>query len=115
MTRPGPFVVAGALAGLLAAGCATPAGPRQEIARAELALRGAETSAAADVSAAEIQLARERLERARRALEDGDEEAARRSAAEATADAELAEARGEAAAARTARIEIERRLRVPRP
>jgi hypothetical protein len=100
-------ISAAALLGLAA--CAGPSGPPGEVAQAELAVRDAQTSGADEEAAAELQLASEKLERARRALDDGDSERARRLAAEATVDAQLAEARAEAASARALRLEAEHR------
>jgi|GEM_PF-5677857 len=101
-----PFALAAALLG---AACTTT--PPQEIDEAELALRDAETSGAAERAPQDLALARQKLERARRAAREDDVDRARRLAAEATVDAQLAEVRAEADAAATSRLEIERRLR----
>lgn len=107
MSRLGVLALV-SLACLALAGCATPALPGQEIAKAELAVRQAETSGGASAeSAAELQLARDKLERARRAERDDQHTLARRLAAEAAVDAQLAEARAEADVAREALLEVE--------
>jgi hypothetical protein len=106
-TRPALLLAAGLA---LCASCAGPP-PERELGQADLALRAAETSGAAERAPAELALAREKRDRALAAADRGDADAARRLAVEATVDARLAETRAEAAAAETARIEIERRLR----
>ena len=108
MTRP--WLLVGAVGCLLVAGCATPARPGQEIAKAELAIREAQTSGApSGQSASELQLARDKLERAQRAQREEEYTEARRLAAEATVEAQLAEARAEANVARDALLELEAR------
>jgi hypothetical protein len=89
--------------------CATaPVRPGQEIAKAELAIRQAETSGAPSTeSAADLELARDKLERARQAEREEEHARARRLAAEAVVDAQLAEARAEANEAHQALVEIE--------
>jgi len=69
---------------------------RTDISQAELAIENANQSGAADKAAADLFQAREKLARAREALDDGDEIRARRLAQQARADARLAEARAEA-------------------
>lgn len=100
---------------LLLNGCATPSRPGEEIARAELAVHQAETTGAAPSaeSAAELQLARDKLQRARRAQREDEHTIARRLAAEAVVDARLAEARAEANVAHEALAEIEASTRRP--
>jgi hypothetical protein len=111
MSRLGLLAFAGFLASsLLGGGCATPARPGQEIAKAELAIREAQTSGEASAqSAAELQLARDKLARAQRAEREDQHALARRLAAEAAADAQLAEVRAEANAARETLVQIENR------
>src|SRR5262245_24050970 len=100
---------------VLALGCATPVRPHEEIAKAEQAIREAETSGGVESgqSAAELQLARDKLERAQRAEHRGDHTRARRLAAEAAVDAQLAEARAEADAAHDALTELEAHTPAP--
>jgi hypothetical protein len=101
-----------ALAAALAlAGCATPVRPGQEIAKAEQAVHNAEASEAPTRAPLALAAARDKLERARRALEEEDYRRARRLAEEAVADAELAEMRAESSMVRATVADLERALR----
>lgn len=84
----------------LAAGCAGRK-PVSEIARAEQAVRHAQTTSEAQRYApVELSAAQVKLASARRAVDDGDYEAGRRLAEQALADAQLAEAKAESQVAR---------------
>jgi hypothetical protein len=89
-------LVAGAL---VAAGCST-APPTATMTAAEVAVRDAEESGAGERAALELRLAREKLDSAKRALDDHEWDLARRLAEEAYVDAQLAEVRARSAEAR---------------
>jgi hypothetical protein len=102
-------------AALMLAGCATPVRPAQEIAKAEQAVRNAEASEAPTRAPIELDMAREKLAHAQRALEQEEYRDARHLAEEAAVDAELAEMRAESSMLRSTVADIERSLRtVPR-
>jgi Domain of unknown function (DUF4398) len=86
-------VTAGAAMLLGLAGCASGPAPEREVAAAEVAVEGAEEANAAARAPAPYALARDKLERAREAMGEGENEEARRLAEEALVDADLAEAR----------------------
>jgi hypothetical protein len=73
--------------------CASRPAPEREVAAAEVAVQGAEEANAAARAPGPYALARDKLERAREAMGDGENEEARRLAEEALVDADLAEAR----------------------
>lgn len=85
---------------LVLAGCSAGAPPRDAIATADVALNQAIGSRAAEYASLELRLAREKLDRAKSALNDEDYEQARRLAEEARVDARLAEATALSQAAR---------------
>src|SRR5690349_12571803 len=85
----GTFLAAGTLA-LAACANSTPA-PTETVALADSNIRNAETAGAVQHSPVELNMAREKLEGARREMQKGDNEAARRLAEEAEVDARLAE------------------------
>jgi len=104
------FVMVGGLALLLTLGpigCSTPRKPAQEIEKAELAINTADVSPTPDVASLELRLAREKLERAKTALDEKEYDQARRLAEQAQVDAQLAEAKAESAAARESAVELE--------
>ncbi len=83
----------------IALGCASTPEPREEIARANLALEQAERSGGTQYAALELKLSREKLAAAERSISEKDYDPARRAAEEAEVDARLALAkarRGEA-------------------
>lgn len=72
-------------------GCSTVRPPDENVAKAELAVREANQTKAQQYSPLELQLARDNLEKARRAMKDEDYVQARRLADKALVDAQLAE------------------------
>jgi hypothetical protein len=74
----------------LITGCSTVQPPRDKIGAAELALQQAETSKAAQYAGAELRMARDKLEHAKRAMNDERYQDARRLAEQAMVDAQLA-------------------------
>ena len=79
--------------GLLALACASVPAPTGEIAKADLALRKAEAVNAAELAPLDARLAREKLEKAKLEMKDGNNAEARRLAEEAEVDALAAEAK----------------------
>jgi hypothetical protein len=82
------------------AGCASGPAPEAEMAAAELALTQAEDAEVAARAPAPYALARDKLERARNAMADGENVEARRLAEQALVDAQLAEAEARSEVAR---------------
>jgi hypothetical protein len=98
--RKGGTLGAGLTAlGMLAACSSTPA-PVGEISAAQTAVTAAEQADAAQHAPAELDRARDKLVRAQAAMQDDDNEDARRLAEQALVDARLAEARARAEVAR---------------
>lgn len=90
-----------ASAGLLAAaGCASVAPPRETVSQAELSIEEAQQAGAQQHAPLELYQARENYEQAKRALDDEQNERARRLAERALASAQLARARARTAEAR---------------
>ena len=96
---PGPLRRWGLACLIGLAGCAS-APPTVAISNAEIAIRKADTVGAAQHAPLELHVAREKLDSASQALEEGESEVARRLAEQALVDAELAEAKTRAAKAR---------------
>jgi Domain of unknown function (DUF4398) len=88
------------------AGCASGPAPDAEMGAAELALSQAEDAEAAARAPAPYALARDKLERARDAMADGENLEARRLAEQALVDAQLAEAEARSAVARENAAEL---------
>ncbi|MGH6900067.1 MAG: DUF4398 domain-containing protein [Geminicoccaceae bacterium] len=84
------MIGAGIILGVAA--CASDPAPQAEMAAAEQAVQDAEEVNAAARAPGPYALARDKLERAREAMEEDENEQARRLAGEALVDAELAEA-----------------------
>jgi len=78
--------------GLLAA-CSTAHAPREQLGAAETAVRQAQASQAPQYAPAELRMAADKLEAARRAMREEKYHEARRLAEQATVDAQLAEAK----------------------
>jgi Domain of unknown function (DUF4398) len=98
-----------AFAGALA--CSTPTQPAKEIGKAEVAVKSAEQDNQTQQAAGlEMTMAREKLERAKTAMRDGDREKAERLAEEAEVDAELARVKAESQSAQSAALELERSI-----
>lgn len=104
----------GVFAALAAAGalaCAAPTAPVREIGKAETAVKSAEQeNKTQEAAGLEMTQAREKLERAKTALRDGDEEKAQRLAEEAQVDAELAQVKAESQSAQDAALELQRSI-----
>ncbi len=84
--------------GLMLAACSGGPPPRGEISQAQLAVQQAGTqSKASDYAPLQLQKAREKLDKAQQAVDDDEYEMARRYAEEALVDAQLAQAKAEAA------------------
>jgi predicted lipid-binding transport protein (Tim44 family) len=81
--------------GALSLGCAAPRSSTRAVSQAELAVQDATVSDADAYAPVDVRLAREKLERAQAAYDDGEYDRARRLAEEALVDAQLAEARAE--------------------
>lgn len=105
--RGGRVAVALAAAGALTVlGCAARRPPTAKLATADNAVRQATEGEAAQYAPLELRLAREKLDKAKKANEDEEYERARRMAEEAYADAELASARSRAAKAQKKTTEL---------
>ena len=94
------LATASTLCALLAGGCSTHQKPIAAVAKAEFAVKQAGQSTAANYSARDLALAREKLMRAQAQLAGDDHEEARWLAEEALVDAQLAEVKAESAEAR---------------
>jgi predicted lipid-binding transport protein (Tim44 family) len=81
--------------GAVSLGCAAPRSSTRAVSQAELAVQDATVSEADAYAPADLRLAREKLDRAQAAYDDGEYDRARRLAEEALVDAQLAEARAE--------------------
>lgn len=107
-----------ALGCLVLVGCGSSApavGPVQPtITSAERATAEAEQAGAAQSAPLELRTARQKIDRAREVLAQGDDRRALRLAEQAAVDAELAEAKARAATAQTAIDEIRATIRVLR-
>jgi len=86
---------AGALAATALVGCSTPTKPAEAVSKAELAVHQADAEDAGEHAPLELALAREKLERAKKAMRDDDHDRARRLADEALVDALLADAKAD--------------------
>ncbi len=92
----------------LAAACgSTPERPVEDLARAEAGIRQAEQGGAERYGAMELQGARDKLERARTAADDGEMAEAERLAEEAALDADLAAAKTRSRKAQVAVRQVE--------
>jgi hypothetical protein len=102
--------------GLVSAGsifvlaCSTPVSTTRAVSQAELAVKEAETSDAARLAPADLELARSKLVVAEEAARRGDHVRARRLAEQALVDAQLAEVRAETAIASASARETELRI-----
>jgi hypothetical protein len=91
-------MIGGLVIGLAA--CASDPAPEAELAAAEVAVDQAEQANAPAQAPGPYELARDKLERARDAMEDGENLEARRLAEQALVDAQLAEAEARSEVAR---------------
>jgi hypothetical protein len=104
-------IIGAAAVGVVTAGCSAGQPPRAEIARADVALqRATSTAEAQQYAPLELRKAREKLEEAREAAREGDHERALFLAEEAEVDARLAEAKAQAATAREMAEETRRNI-----
>jgi hypothetical protein len=88
------------------AGCASDPPPEAELAAAAVAVDEAEEANAPAQAAGPYELARDKLDRARNAMEEGENLEARRLAEQALADAQLAEAQARSEVARQNAAEL---------
>ncbi len=95
-------------------GCSTPRKPAQEVEKADLAIASANTSGAPTDAPLELQIAREKAEKAKAAIRDKDFKLAQRLAEQAQVDAQLAEAKAESESARASATELEHTIEVLR-
>jgi hypothetical protein len=98
-------IVIGGLVVCLAA-CASDPAPEAELAAAAVAIDDAEEANAPAQASGPYELARDKLERAREAMEDGENLEARRLAEQALVDAQLAEAQARSEVARENAAEL---------
>ena len=99
-------IAIGAVIMLGVAACASDPAPEAELAAAEVAVDEAEQANAPAQAPGPYQLARDKLERARDAMEDGENVEARRLAEQALADAQLAAAQARSEVARQNATEL---------
>jgi Domain of unknown function (DUF4398) len=95
---------------LVAGGCSSARPPTATVAQAELAVKEAGQSKAPEYAAGELNIAREKFDRAKRAMDKEDYEEARRLAEEALVDAQLAETKADAESTRNAAQELRKTL-----
>jgi hypothetical protein len=100
----------GLLGLIIISGCSTTTPPTDTVAQAELAVRAARDARAADLAALDLKGAQEKLERARQAMSAKKYDDARRFAESAQVDAELAEAKSEAATLRGIADGVQRKI-----
>ena len=98
------------LALIIITGCSTTKPPTNTLAQAELSVRAAHDARAADLAALDLRSAQEKLERARQAMTAKKYDDARRFAESAQVDAELAEAKSEAATVRGIADDVQRKI-----
>jgi hypothetical protein len=103
-----------AVGAVAAAGCAGKRGPTPRVETAAVAIRGAERSGGAQYAPLELRLAREKLDKARRALDDDKHDEAWRLSEEALADAQLAEAKANSEKARRNAEEVRQSIQALR-
>jgi hypothetical protein len=103
-------VIIGATALVLAACASKPDRPTEELTRARTLVSQAEQGGAQQTASAELQTARDKVQRADRAADDGNTEMARRLAIEAALDAELAAVKARSAQSQAAAAELDRSI-----
>lgn len=103
-----PAIAAVAATSLILGGCAATKPPTAKVSNADVAVRKAEESDAGEHAPLELRLAREKLEKARRAMDDEEYDRARRYADEAFVDAQLAEAKARSAKAQRAATAVKK-------
>jgi len=95
---------------MVASGCSTVGPPKAEIAAADLAIQDATKSKAPQYAPLALRMARDKLDKAQRAMNNEEYIHARRLAEEALVDAELAEAKASSQDARRAANELQQSL-----
>jgi len=95
---------------MVASGCSTVGPPKAEIAAADLAIQDATKSKAPQYAPLELRMARDKLDKAQRAMNNEEYIHARRLAEEALVDAELAEVKASSEDARRAANELQQSL-----
>jgi hypothetical protein len=105
--RVGASLVCGAA---LFAACAGRRPPTAKVSTADVAIREAEEVDAAQHAPLELRLAREKLEKARRAMDDEEYDRANRLSQEAFVDAQLAEAKARTATAESQAEEMQKSI-----
>jgi hypothetical protein len=101
-------------AAVVVAGCASIPPPTEQMAVSKLAIANAVSAGGSEYAAVEMRAAQEKMDRANRAMAAEDYENARRLAAEAQADARLAEKKAQAAKAEKAASVTQDDIRVLR-
>jgi hypothetical protein len=101
-------------AGLFMAGCASTPPPTEQMAVSRSAIANAVSAGGSEYAPVEMRLAQDKMDRASRAMAKEDYEVARALAAEAQADARLAEKKAESAKARKAAVVMQDDIRVLR-
>jgi multidrug efflux pump subunit AcrA (membrane-fusion protein) len=91
-----------ACTGILVAACASTPPPREQMAVSKSAIANAMSAGAPEYAPVEMRAAQEKMDRANRAIDKEDYDAARRLAEEAQADARLAEKKAHSAKAEKA-------------
>ncbi len=115
MNHPRRFVPSTLLAlALLAAGCAGSRMPPPDMSAARSAIADADQAGAGEAAPLALRNARQKLERAERAMEDDDYQTAQFLTHEAEVDAELAEATSRSMTAQAAVDELRESIRVLR-
>ena len=95
---------------LAVGGCSAGRPPTATVAQAELAVQEAGQSKAPEYAAGELNIAREKFDRAKRAMDKEKYEDARRLAEEALVDAQLAETKADAESTRNAAQELRKTI-----
>jgi len=95
---------------LAVGGCSAGHPPTATVAQAELAVQEAEQSKAPEYAAGELNMAREKFDRAKRAMDAEEYDRARRLAEEALVDAQLAETKAETESTRNTAQELRKTI-----
>ena len=101
-------------AAVIVGGCASTAPPTEQMAVSKSAIANAMSAGGSEYAPVEMRIAQEKMDRASRAMAKEDYEIARALAAEAQADARLAEKKAESAKARKAAVVMQEDIRVLR-
>ena len=95
---------------IIIAGCSTTQPPTNTLAQAELSVRAARDARADELAPMNLKIAGEKLEKAKQAMAAKRYDEARRLAESAQVDAELAEAKSEAATVRGIADDVQRKI-----